>query len=50
MALIEARAQDLGPWRAAEKLINHLDRAFDARIAEMDRYGGCGFADPFPSL
>ena len=40
MALTEALAQELGPQRGAEELIHHLNRVFDALIAETDRYRG----------
>jgi predicted ATPase/class 3 adenylate cyclase len=38
--LTEALARELGPQRGAEELTLHLNRVYDALIAELDRYGG----------
>lgn len=38
--LTEALALELGPKRGAEELTHHLNRVFDALIAELHRYGG----------
>ncbi len=38
--LTEALAAELGPQRGPEELTAHLDRAFHAIIAELDRRGG----------
>ncbi len=38
--LTEALAQSLGPQRGAEELTRHLNRVYDALIAELDRFGG----------
>jgi predicted ATPase/class 3 adenylate cyclase len=44
--LTEALALELGPKRGAEELTVHLNRVYDALIAELHRYGGSviGFA------
>jgi predicted ATPase/class 3 adenylate cyclase len=38
--LTEALARQLGPQRGAEELTLHLNRVYDALIAELDRYSG----------
>ena len=38
--LTEALARAFGPRRGAEELTGHLNRVYDAIIAEVDRYGG----------
>src|SRR5581483_8792832 len=38
--LTEALTRLYGPQRGAEELTQHLDRVYDALIAEVDRYGG----------
>ena len=38
--LTEALALELGPKRGAEELTNHLNRVYDALIADLHRYGG----------
>lgn len=38
--LTEALALELGPKRGAEELTRHLNRVYDALIAELHRYGG----------
>lgn len=38
--LTEALARELGPRRGAEELTLHLNRVYDALIAELQRYGG----------
>lgn len=38
--LTEALARELGPRRGAEELTVHLNRVYDALIAELYRYGG----------
>ena len=38
--LTEALALELGPKRGAEELTVHLNRVYDALIAELHRYGG----------
>ena len=38
--LTEALARELGPRRGAEELTVHLNRVYDALIAELLRYGG----------
>ncbi len=38
--LTEALALELGPRRGAEELTVHLNRVYDALIAELERYGG----------
>ena len=44
--LTEALTETLGLRRGAEELPRHLNRVYDALIAEVDRYGGSvvGFA------
>jgi adenylate cyclase len=38
--LTEALVQELGPQRGVEELTHHLNRVFDALIAELHRFGG----------
>lgn len=38
--LTEALRQALGLWDGAEELTLHLNRVYDALIAQVDRYGG----------
>lgn len=38
--LTEALVQELGALRGAEELTHHLNRVYDALIAELDRFGG----------
>jgi class 3 adenylate cyclase len=50
--LTEALARELGPQRGAEELTLHLNRVFDALIAEVDGYHGSVVSfsgDPSPA-